>query len=67
MSVDTLYSLCNRHHWFTCGDCRQYDKLFTLARNGASLKDLALVIWLCSSEQWQLNDILLILKTENNQ
>lgn len=45
---DTLYKACNRYHWFTCGDNTQYSKLFELNENGASIEELALVIYICS-------------------
>ena len=45
---NTLYFACNRYHWFTCGDNTQYSKLFELNENGASVEELALVIYICS-------------------
>ena len=45
---NTLYFACNRYHWFTCGDNTQYNKLFELNKNGASIEELALVIYICS-------------------
>lgn len=50
MSSDTLYQLCNRYHWFNGGSNEQYRKLFELNRDGASLEELALVIWICSPD-----------------
>lgn len=44
----TLYRLCNDNNYFTCGDCEQYEKLFTANENNASKKELALIIWVCS-------------------
>ena len=44
----TLYEACNKYHWFTCGDNTQYNKLFDLNKNGASIEELALVIYICS-------------------
>ena len=49
LSAEDLRVLCIRENWFTNGDNSQYEKLFDLNREGASLEDLALVIWLCSS------------------
>ncbi len=50
VNIDDLYMLCNKKQWFTAGDGRQYDKLFEMNRKaGAGLKDLAVIIWLCSS------------------
>lgn len=45
---DTLYKACNKYHWFTCGNNTQYNKLFELNKNGASIEELALVIYICS-------------------
>lgn len=50
LSAEDLRVLCIRENWFTNGDNSQYEKLFDLNREGASLDDLALVIWLCSDE-----------------
>ena len=44
----TLYEACNKYNWFTCGSNTQYDKLFDLSKNGASIEELALVIYICS-------------------
>lgn len=63
ISNDKLYQLCNKYQWFTCGDKRQYDLLFKLNSEGASLEKLAAIIWICSmgyDEQF----ILKILKQE---
>ena len=49
LSTEKLYYLCNKYQWFTAGDRDQYDKLFLKNRNGATLEQLALIIWLCSS------------------
>ena len=48
LSAEDLRVLCIREDWFTGGTNSQYEKLFDLNREGASLEDLALVIWLCS-------------------
>ena len=50
LSAEDLRVLCIQEDWFTNGDNSQYEKLFNLNREGASLEDLALVIWLCSSD-----------------
>ena len=50
LSTEDLWVLCNQENWFTSGTNSQYEKLFDLNREGASLEDLALVIWLCSTE-----------------
>jgi len=65
ISTDKLYQLCNKYQWFTCGDKRQYDLLFKLNKDGASLEKLATIIWICSTgydEQY----ILEILKKEHD-
>ena len=45
LSAEDLRVLCIRENWFTNGDNSQYEKLFDLNQEGASLDDLALVIW----------------------
>ena len=64
MTTTTLYQLCNRHNWFTCGTNSQYDKLFDLAREGATLEDLTMAIWICS-DNVDRADVLNILKKAN--
>lgn len=52
MSIrNKLYRLCNEKEYFTCGALEQYEKMFSLAENGASAHDIALVIWLCSDDK----------------
>ena len=63
ISNDKLYYLCNKFQWFTCGDARQYDRLFELNKTGASLEKLATVIWICS-DGYDEQQILSILKKE---
>lgn len=48
--TEALRLLCIEMGWFTNGDNQQYQKLFELNREGASLDDLALVIWVCSED-----------------
>ncbi|WP_438848410.1 hypothetical protein [Anaerocaecibacter muris] len=63
ISNEKLYYLCNKYQWFTCGNNRQYELLFKLNKDGASLEKLATIIWICSTgydEQY----ILEILKKE---
>ena len=48
ITTNRLYALCNRENWFTGGSNDKYDKLFYLAEKGREIKELALVIWLCS-------------------
>jgi hypothetical protein len=33
---------------FTCGDNRQYDKMFELTRDGITQDELAYILYLCS-------------------
>lgn len=47
-TFEDLYRMCNNNNWFTCGDNSQYNKLFELNREGASIEELALVIYICS-------------------
>ena len=63
ISTEKLYRLCNKYHWFTGGDCSQYEKLFDKNRQGASLETLATIIWLCSSS-YDEKQILEILEKE---
>jgi hypothetical protein len=63
ISTDKLFYICNKHKWFTNGDCKQYDMLFDCNRQGASLEKLATIILICSSD-WNEQDILKILKQE---
>ena len=55
---DELRSLCIKNDWFTCGTCRQYEKLFQANEERASLDEIATIIWICSDEKWCRRDIL---------
>lgn len=48
---DKLRSLCIKNKWFNCGTTRQYEKLFEMNDQRASIEQLATVIWLCSDEE----------------
>lgn len=63
ISNEKLYYLCNKYQWFTCGDNRQYELLFKLNKDGASLEKLATIIWICSTG-YDEQLILKILKQE---
>lgn len=63
ISNDKLYTLCNKHKWFTNGDNVQYRMFFDCNKQGASLETLATIIWICSTG-WNEQDILKILKQE---
>ncbi len=56
MSNEQLRSLCIKNNWFTDGTNSQYEKLFQLNEESATIQDLALVIWVCS-EGWEWLDI----------
>lgn len=45
-----LRQLCINNNWFTCGSIKQYEKLFDRNSEGASLDELATIIWICSDE-----------------
>lgn len=51
-----LRELCIKNNWFTGGTCSQYEKLFELNQKPVNVKDIALVIWLCSNEA-DMNEI----------
>lgn len=59
-----LRALCIEHGWFTCGTNEQYDKLFKANACGASIEEIATIIWLCSDGEDLVdrNDILATLK-----
>lgn len=65
LSTEKLYRLCNKYQWFTAGDVEQYSKLFIKNKEGATLEQLALIIWICSSNMSE-QEILETLKTEAN-
>lgn len=52
-----LRELCIKNEWFTCGSCRQYEKLFYANENGCPLQEIATIIWLCSDEEIRRVDI----------
>lgn len=56
-SSDELRFLCINKNWFTSGSIRQYEKLFELNRNGASITKLATAIWICSDDSIKYEDI----------
>jgi len=47
---EDVRALCIEHRWFTNGDNEQFEKLYDMIREGASLDEVALVIWICSTE-----------------
>jgi hypothetical protein len=63
---DELRSICIKNNWFTNGSINQYTKLFELNDSGASLDELALIIWLCSLNTTKQEIINKLLETEND-
>jgi hypothetical protein len=58
-TTDNLRMLCIRNNWFEEGTNTQYDKMFRANESGASIEEIATIIWLCSDEeQWARRDIL---------
>lgn len=57
LATDNLYVLCNENQWFTCGTNEQYSKMFDENRNGCTLDELILIIWLCSDSSWTKESI----------
>lgn len=55
---ENLRQLCCKNNCFTCGTCEQYEKLFYANENGASIEEIATIIWLCSSDEHCRLDIL---------
>lgn len=65
---EELRNLCIRKDWFTCGSNRQYEKLFYANENGASIEEIATIIWLCSdTDETCRRDILEELKAEREE
>ncbi len=48
LTSDELRALCIKEKWFEGGNLRQYNKLFERNAAGASMGELATIIWLCS-------------------
>lgn len=44
-----LRELCIKNDWFTCGTIKQYEKLFDRNKEGASIAELSIIIWVCSN------------------
>lgn len=63
----TLYNLCNKNNYFTCGTNEQYDKLFEANKFNAPIDDLATIIWICSDENIRRRDIKENLKKAREQ
>lgn len=65
LSHSKLYALCNRYQWFTAGDTKQYEKMFWKNDNGATLEEIAFIIWLCSTNATEA-EILKIITEEQD-
>ncbi len=50
-SNEELRLLCIKNDYFTEGSNEQYSKLFDLNSEGATLEEMALVIWICSDAE----------------
>lgn len=58
-----LRKLCIKRQWFTSGSIRQYEKLFEANAEGWPIEKLAIIIYICSSDEWTLEDIIQELRT----
>ena len=66
MSNERLQELCIEHQWFTEGTNTQYDRLFYANAHGASIEEIATIIWLCSdTEVGNRNEIKAVLERES--
>ena len=53
ISNEELRRKCIKNDWFDEGTNTQYEKLFYANGRGASIEELATIIWLCTdSEKW---------------
>lgn len=46
----TLRMKCIEKDWFNAGSNEQYDKLFEANEMGASIAEIATIIWLCTDD-----------------
>ena len=63
---DELRSLCIRKDWFSSGTNEQYYKMFEANENGRAIKDIALMIWLCTEDVTE-DEILRELEAEHEE
>lgn len=61
-----IYSLCNKHQWFTSGSTNQYEKVMSYvdeenitARDTDKIRKVAVMIWMCSSNEITEKEILI--------
>ena len=52
-----IRSYCIRNNLFTNGDCNQYNKMFQMVDTNQPLRDVAVVIWICSKTNKTIEDI----------
>ena len=62
--IDTLdlYRLCNQESLFTCGTTTQYDKVLRLAADGVTIQELAIMLYICSDNNFTLAAITKMVK-----
>lgn len=51
LTREDLRGLCIEKDWFTGGTCEQYERMFQALEDGASVEDLATMIWMCSTDE----------------
>lgn len=57
-TFENLRQLCIKNNWFTCGSCEQYEKMFFANEKDCfSIEQIAMIIWVCSSEEFRYIDI----------
>ena len=61
---DDVYKLCVQKGYFTRGTNEQYYKMFNML-NVFSMKDVAVVIWLCSDNRFSFDSIYTEIKKLN--
>lgn len=49
-TFENLRRLCIEKGWFTCGTNEQYEKLFYANEHGATIDEIAMIIWVCSED-----------------
>lgn len=64
LNSDELRELCFHENWFTCGTTKQYGRLLRRNEEGASINELSIIIWLCSSSEIEKEDIYKKILTE---
>lgn len=50
MNIDKLRRICIEYDWFTRGTNYQYEKMFNRVKEGCTLNELVVMIWLCSDD-----------------